>query len=297
VYKVSDELALVQTVDYFTPVVDDPRLFGRIAAANSLSDVWAMGGRPICAMNVVCFPVGKMDLGILRQMIEGGLETLHEARVALVGGHSAGNPELKYGLSVTGLVHPERFLRNTGARAGDCLVLTKPLGTGIISMAIRSDMAGEESVAAATRSMTTLNRRASELMLEKGATACTDVTGFGLVGHALEMIEKTDVGLELRASAVPLLTGALELVGTGAVPCGVKSNGLYFAPFVDLDGDVPLPLVDCLQDPQTSGGLLIALPAAEAEALVSELNAEGGPEAAVVGEFTSDHPGRIVVRA
>ncbi len=297
VYKLSDELALVQTVDFFTPIVDDPRLFGRIAAANSLSDVWAMGGRPVCAMNVVCFPAGTMDPSVLRQVLEGGLETLHEARVPLVGGHSADDPELKYGLSVTGLVHPERFLRSTGARPGDRLVLTKPLGTGIIATAIKGGVAEAESVEAATRTMTTLNRRAGELMLEKGATACTDVTGFGLIGHALEMIEKTDVGLELRAGAVPILAGALELAGMGMAPAGLHRNREFSACSTEFAADVPPALADVMLDPQTSGGLLIALPADEAEALVGELRAEGGPEAAVVGEFTADHPGKAVVGA
>jgi selenide,water dikinase len=301
VYKVSDELALVQTVDFFTPVVDDPRLFGRIAATNSLSDVWAMGGRPVCAMNVVCFPAGTMDPSVLRQVIEGGLETLHEARVALVGGHSADDPELKYGLSVTGLVHPERFLRNTGARAGDRLVLTKPLGTGIIATAIKGGVAEDAPVAAATRSMTTLNRRASELMLTRGARACTDVTGFGLVGHALEMVEKTDVktdvGLDLRAGAVPVLPGALELAGMGILPAGLHRNREFCSCSTDFAPEVGRELADVMLDPQTSGGLLVALPAGEAEAYASELGAEGGPEAALIGEFTAEHPGRIVVGA
>jgi selenide,water dikinase len=297
VYKLSDELALVQTVDFFTPIVDDPRLFGRIAAANSLSDVWAMGGRPVCAMNVVCFPAGDMDPSVLRQVLEGGLETLHEARVPLVGGHSADDPELKYGLSVTGLVHPERFLRSTGARPGDRLVLTKPLGTGIIATAIKGGVAEEASVAAATRTMTTLNRSAGELMLTKGATACTDVTGFGLVGHALEMIEKTDVGLDLRAGAVPVLAGALELARMGMAPAGLHRNREFSACSTEFAADIPADLADVLVDPQTSGGLLVALPADEAEAFADELRAEGGPEARVVGEFTADHPGKAVVGA
>lgn len=297
VYRLSDELALVQTVDFFTPLVDDPRLFGRIAAVNALSDVWAMGGRPVCAMNIVCFPAGEMDPGILRQVLEGGLDTLRGARVALVGGHSVDDPELKYGLSVTGLVHPERFLRNTGARAGDALVLTKPLGTGIIATAIKGGVAGDAHVAAATRAMTALNRRASELMLTRGARACTDVTGFGLVGHAVEMIENTGVGIELRADAVPILPGALEFAGMGMLPAGLYRNREFYSCSVEFAPDMAPGVADVMLDPQTSGGLLVAMPAAEAEAFVGELRADGAPESAVVGEFTAEHPGRIVVLA
>ena len=248
-------------------------------------------------MNVVCFPSGEMDACVLRQVLEGGLETLREARVALVGGHSVDDPELKYGLSVTGLVHPERFLRNTGARAGDSVILTKPLGTGIIATAIKGGLAEEASVAAATRAMTALNRRASELMLTLGARACTDVTGFGLVGHAHEMVENTDVGLELSAGAVPVLPGALELARMGMLPAGLHRNREHFACSVEVAAEVARELADLLLDPQTSGGLLVALPGDEARALVDKLRAEGAPEAAVVGEFTTEHPGRIVVRA
>jgi selenide,water dikinase len=196
VYRLTDETALVQTVDYFTPIVDDPRTFGRIAAANALSDCWAMGGRPVCAMNVVCFPSGEMEIDVLRRILAGGLDALREADCALVGGHSVDAPELKYGLSVTGVVHPGRFLTNAGARAGDRLVLTKPLGTGVVATAVKGGLADAESARAAESSMTALNRAASELMLRHGARACTDVTGFGLLGHACEMVPSSSRGGE-----------------------------------------------------------------------------------------------------
>jgi selenide,water dikinase len=297
VYRLSDDIALVESVDFFTPVVDDPQLFGRIAAANSLSDVWAMGARAVSAMNVVCFPSGEMDIDVLRRVLAGGLETLREAGVALLGGHSVDDPELKYGLSVTGVVHPDRFLRNAGARAGDKLVLTKPLGTGIIATAIKGDAADEKSVAAAVASMTALNRRRAELMLEHGARAATDVTGFGLLGHASEMVEEGDVGLAIEAGAVPLLPGALDLARSGVLPVGLHRNREFYACRVKIDPDVPQPVADLLHDPQTSGGLLMALPPDAAEAFVKTLTEEGSPEARVIGEFTRENAGKIVVRA
>ena len=195
VYKLTDELAIIQTMDFFTPIVDDPYTFGQIAVANALSDVYAMGGSALTAMNIVCFPEKTMDMSILKEILAGGLDKMHEAGVLLVGGHSVEDQELKYGLSVTGIIHPAKVVLNTGAEVGDVLILTKPLGTGIISTAIKGEVAGEEAVAKITRSMSALNRRASELMQEVGVHACTDVTGFGLLGHAAEMIEGTDVGM------------------------------------------------------------------------------------------------------
>ena len=297
VYRLSDDIALVESVDFFTPVVDDPQLFGRIAAANSLSDVWAMGARAVSAMNIVCFPSGKMDIEVLRQVLAGGLETLREAGVALLGGHSVDEPELKYGLSVTGVVHPDRFLRNSGARAGDRLVLTKPLGTGIIATAIKGAAADEKSVAAAVASMTALNRGPAELMLQHGARAATDVTGFGLLGHASEMVEESDVGLAIEAGAVPFLTGAVELGRAGILPVGLHRNREFYACRVKIDPDVPQPVADLLHDPQTSGGLLVALAPDAAEAFVMALTAGGSPEARVIGEFTRENAGKIVVGA
>ena len=328
VYRLSNETALVQTVDFFPPIVDDPATFGRIAAANALSDCWAMGGRPVCAMNLACFPSKEMGIDVLRQILAGGLEALREAEVALVGGHSVEDPELKYGLSVTGVVHPERILTSAGARPGDRLVLTKPIGTGVVATAVKGGLAGEESVAAAAASMVALNRRAGELMLERGARACTDVTGFSLLGHASEMVasppEGGGVGLVIRAGAVPLLPGAKALAGMGLLPGGLHRNREFYACRVGsaelaaglrttsstqrlrpcrrpgrvvAEGGVPDEVLDLLYDPQTSGGLLIALEAESAEALVSALHAEGVGAAAIVGEFVTDQPGKVVVRA
>jgi selenide,water dikinase len=295
VYRLSDELALVQTVDYFTPVVDDPRTFGMIAAANALSDVWAIGGRPVTALNIVCFPSGRMEIEVLRQILAGGLEKLREAGCALVGGHSVDDNELKYGLAVTGLVHPDRFVASVGARPGDVLVLTKPLGTGVIATALKGGVAGADAVEAATVSMTALNKRASELMLEHGAMACTDVTGFGLVGHACDMLVGADCGLVIRPGDLPLLPGATDLAGEGLMPAGLHRNREYYACRFDIEKAVPEGVRDLLFDPQTSGGLLVALPADAAGSYVRALHDEGNAHAALIGEFVPDHPGRIVI--
>ena len=203
VYKLSDDLAIVQTLDFVTPIVDDPYTFGQVAAANALSDVYAMGGRPVTAMNIVCFPVNTMSISILGEILVGGLDKIREAGVVLVGGHSVDDPELKYGLSVTGIIHPGKVVTNTGARTGDRLLLTKPLGTGIINTALKGGMAPQETVEKAIRSMVTLNKKASELMVTAEAHACTDVTGFGLLGHACEMVEGASVGMVIHSSAVP----------------------------------------------------------------------------------------------
>ena len=205
VYKLRDDLAIIQTVDFFTPIVDDPYTFGQIAAVNALSDVYAKGGRPLTALNLVCFPVKTMDISMLREILTGGLNKMREAGVVLVGGHSVEDPELKYGLSVTGVIHPDRVIMNNGSQVGDKLILTKPLGTGIISTALKRGEASEKAVAKSVKSMMTLNRKASELMLTVDVHACTDVTGFGLLGHACEMIEGTDVGMIIHSDKVPCL--------------------------------------------------------------------------------------------
>jgi len=297
VYRISDDTALVQTVDFITPIVDDPAVFGRIAAANSLSDVWAMGGRPLCAMNVVCFPSEEMEIDVLRKILEGGLSALREAGTALVGGHSVDDRELKYGLSVTGLVHPERFLTNRGARPGDALVLTKPLGTGIVATAVKGGLGTPEASEAAAASMSALNGRASELMLERGPSACTDVTGFGLVGHAAGMIEEGRVGLVLEAGALPLLPGVEAFAGMGLVPAGLHRNREHYACRTKVEAGVPEAVADAVHDPQTSGGLLVALPPEAAADLAAALRGEGHEKAAVIGAFTADNAGKILVRA
>ncbi len=296
VYKLSDELAIIQTVDFFTPIVDDPYWFGQIAAANALSDVYAMGGKPLTALNIVCFPIKTMDISILKEILTGGVDKVHEAGVALVGGHSVEDPELKYGLSITGTVHPGKVVFNTGARVGDRLILTKPLGTGIISTALKNRKADESTVNGAMRSMAALNRKASELMQESGVTASTDITGFGLLGHAAEMIEGTDTGMVIDSTVVPVLPNAPELARMGMVPGGLQRNREFRQDMVEIDRKVPDYLADILFDPQTSGGLLIAVAPEKADTLLGRLHEAGVEEAAVIGEIFSAPKGKITVR-
>jgi len=268
VYRLSDDLALVQTVDFFTPIVDDPFTFGAIAAANSLSDVYAMGGRPISALSVVAFPAdGGMD--VLGEILRGGLEKMREAGCAVVGGHSVNDPEMKFGYAVTGTVHPNRIKANSGARAGDALVFTKALGTGVIGTALKRGIASEASVNAATASMLMLNRAACEAMLRIDVHGCTDITGFGMIGHAREMALASGVTLEIETARVPLLPGAVEAVRAGAVPGGLKNNRDFASCEVEIPGTVDPEVVELLYDPQTSGGLLISLPEADAEELIA----------------------------
>jgi selenide,water dikinase len=266
VYRLSDDLALVQTVDFFTPIVDDPFTFGAIAAANSLSDVYAMGGTPISALSVVAFP-GNGDLDVLADILKGGLEKMREASCAVLGGHSVNDPEIKFGYAVTGTVHPARIKANSGARPGDALVFTKALGTGVIGTALKRGLAREESVQAAVASMLTLNRQACETMLQFDVHGCTDVTGFGMIGHGREMAVASGVTLEIEATRVPLLPGALDAVAAGAIPGGLKNNREFASCTVEIAGDIDPAVVELFYDPQTSGGLLIALPEADAASL------------------------------
>lgn len=296
VYKLTDDLAIVQTLDFFTPIVNDPYTFGQVAAANALSDVYAMGGRPLTAMNIVCFPVNTMDISVLKDILAGGLDKLHEAGVTLVGGHSVEDAELKYGLSVTGVVHPQEVVLNTGAKVGDRLILTKPLGTGIINTALKGEMASEEAVSKSVKCMTTLNKRASELMRTVEVHACTDVTGFGLLGHACEMIEGTDVGMVIEASLVPFFAEARELAEMGMVPGGLYRNREFRVNMVEIGREVPQFMADILCDPQTSGGLLISVPEDDAEPLLERMREEGIEEATIIGEVVAQPKGRIIVR-
>jgi selenide,water dikinase len=295
VYKLTDDLAIVQTTDFFTPIVDDPFDFGQIAVANSLSDVYAMGGKPITALNVVCFPKDKMDFSILHKVLEGGLAKMHEAGVILLGGHTVDDPELKYGLTVTGTIHPKDVVHNNTAKPGDVLILTKPIGTGIISTAIKGGSASKQAIAAVVKSMTTLNRAASETMLEVGVNASKDVTGFGLLGHACEMIQGTKVGMEINAAAVPIFPEAIEYYNSGMVPGGLMRNRDFRKDMVDFDPALPQFLQDILFDPQTSGGLLIAVPAPKAPALLKKLHSQGVKSAAIIGKVVGEHKGRIRV--
>jgi selenide, water dikinase len=294
VYLLGDDLALVETVDIITPLVDDPFTFGRIAASNALSDVFAMGGRPVTAMNLVFFPACAMEMWILKDILAGGEAALREAGVCLVGGHTVEDDELKFGLSVTGLVHPERIVRNSTARPGDRLILTKPLGTGIISTAVKADMAPSGVVDEAIRWMTTLNGGACAVMLECGAHACTDVTGFGLVGHACEMARSAGVTISFQHGRIPLMPGVDALIKDGLVPAGCYRNRDHYSRYTavcGVPGDDLLPLFD----PQTSGGLLIALPPAAAERFMN-LAGEKGCLAVCIGEVVGrrEHPVEIV---
>ena len=283
-------------MDFFTPIVDDPYTFGLIAAANSLSDVYAKGGKPVTALNIICFPVEKMDISILHDVLLGGLDKMNEADVLLVGGHSVDDREMKYGLSVTGTVHPERVVRNRGARAGDRLVLTKPLGTGIVNTALKAKMAPDSLVDQSIRTMAALNRAAAEAMMETpGVHACTDITGFGFLGHASEMVEGGDVGFRIDSSKVPLFAGIRQFVDMGILPAGLYRNRDFRMPMIDIHPGCPPWVADVLFDPQTSGGLLIAVAAESAEALLSRIHDSGVPEAAVVGEVTGDEKGKIIV--
>jgi len=270
VYRLSDDLALVQTVDFFTPIVDDPFTFGAIAAANSLSDVYAMGGRPISALSIVAFPADQ-DIDTLGEIMRGGHEKMREAGCAVLGGHSVNDPEIKFGYAVTGLIHPGKIKANAGARPDDALVFTKAIGTGVIGTALKRGIATEASVKTATASMLRLNRAACETMLQFDVHGCTDVTGFGLIGHGREMAIASDATIEIEAARVPLLPGALDAVAAGAIPGGLRNNKDFASCDVENASTVDQTLLDLLYDPQTSGGLLIALPESDAQPLLIAL--------------------------
>jgi selenide,water dikinase len=291
----SDDIALVQTIDFFTPIVDDPFSFGQIAAANALSDVYAMGGKPLTAMNIVAFPIKKMDRNILKEILKGGLSKVQESGALLVGGHSIDDDDIKYGLSVTGVVHPDKILTNANAHPGDRLILTKPLGTGIIATALKGGVASEEALAKITESMTTLNRMASEVTVEIGVNACTDITGFGLLGHALEMAIASDVGIAITSNSVPIFPEAEEYASMGMVPGGTRRNREFGSCRIELAGTIPDTIMDILYDAQTSGGLLISVKGEKAHSLLEQLHSKGVRQAAMVGEVRTDPKGAIVL--
>ena len=288
VYQLTPESALVQTVDFFTPVVDDPYTFGQIAATNSLSDVYAMGGRPLTALAMVCFPE-KADLAILERILAGGLSKMIEAGCTVIGGHSIRDEETKFGYAVTGLIDPKKVLANQGAKPGDSLVLTKAIGTGVISTAIKKGVAQQEWIDGAVASMTTLNKQAAELITSKGyeVHALTDVTGFGLIGHAREMALASNLALRLFSQSVRLLPGAVDCARAGHIPGGLKANREFAECVVEYEGNVSEEMKALLFDPQTAGGLLISVTAAQAESLLQNLRALGLP-AAIVGAVLPD---------
>ncbi len=286
VYKLTPECALVQTVDFFTPIVDDPYTFGAIAAANALSDVYAMGGQPVSALSILAWPA-KGDLEDLAQILKGGAEKIHEGGCALIGGHSIADNEVKFGYAVTGTIHPDRIKTNAGARVGDALVLTKRLGTGVISTALKRGIAKDSDVEASIESMLTLNRRACQAMLAFDVHSCTDVTGFGLIGHAREMALASKVTFEIDPRAIRFLPGAVDYARQGALPGGLNNNREFAASCVEGRSEFD----DLLYDPQTSGGLLISLPDADAAALELAL-----PEAYRIGRVIEkgDKPLRLL---
>lgn len=287
VYRLSATTALVTTVDFFPPMVDDPYTFGRIAAANALSDVYAMGGRPLVALGIAAFPSKKLPLGVLVRILEGASERVAAAGAVIVGGHSVADEELKYGLAVTGTVHPRRFVRNGGAKVGDLLVLTKPLGTGIVCAAIKKQLATPEEEAFAVASMVALNDVAGGLLHRFGAHACTDVTGFALAGHAAEMAEASGpVRLEIDSSCIPLLPGTARLAEAGCRTGGAGRNRDWLGPRLSIGPDVPPAVADAVLDPQTSGGLLVALAPKQAEAFADALHRKG-LRPAIVGRVTA----------
>lgn len=295
VYRVSDDLALVQTIDFFPPMVDDPYSFGQIAAANALSDIYAMGGIPKTAMNIVAFPAKTMDISILRAIIEGGIDKMREAGVVLVGGHTVEDSELKYGLSVTGYIHPKRILTKKNLQTGDLLILTKQLGTGIVATAIKAGLADQGLIDKVTLSMATLNRDAALTMQDFPVHACTDITGFGFLGHLAEMVACSGHGVRVKVENIPMYPEALEWAAMGLIPAGAYNNRSFRGAFVDFSADVPQKVQDLLFDPQTSGGLLIAVVAKEAARLVETLKAKGIESAAIVGEVISGPVEMIIV--
>jgi selenide,water dikinase len=290
VYKLTEECALVQTVDFFTPIVDDPFTYGAIAAANALSDVYAMGGKPVSALSIVAYPA-KEDIETLQQILTGGAEKMREAGCAVIGGHSINDPEMKFGYAVTGTIHPERIFTNAGAQAGDVLLFTKRLGTGVIATALKRGIAAAEHVEESIRSMLELNRAACEAILDLEVHGCTDITGFGLIGHAREMALGSNVSLKIDAGAVRFLPGAAEYARQGAIPGGLKNNRSFAECDVEMADGLAEEVMAVLYDPQTSGGLLIALPERDAAVVRRRF-----PGAYVVGTVTERRPKSIYLR-
>jgi selenide,water dikinase len=295
VYKLRDDLALVHTVDFFPPVVDDPYDFGAIAAANSLSDVYAMGGKPLSAMNIVGFPPKTVPLSALDQILRGGADKAQEADVAIIGGHTIKTKEPIYGMAVTGTIHPDKIISNAAAKVGDSLILTKPLGIGLITTAIKKEQVEKKWIREAVKTMTFLNRFASEAMLDVGINACTDVTGYGLLGHLCELAEASKMGARVFSSRVPVIDVAWELARKKIIPGGTLANLKFIDQKVDWDKGITEEAKLILSDAQTSGGLLIAVPKEKEQKLMDALISKGVPKPAVIGEITEDEKCRIRV--
>ncbi len=294
VYKVSEDIAIIQTLDFFTPVVDDPFVFGQIAAANALSDIYAMGGKPVLALNIVGFPE-CLPLNVLREILLGGADKVKEAGAILAGGHTIQDDEPKYGLSVMGTVHPDRIITNSGAKPGDVLLLTKPLGLGIINTAIKADIASPEVAEDAVETMVYLNADAAQAMQRVGVNGCTDITGFGLIGHCLEMAGASGVSIRLWKEQIPVIEGTRQLAQMGIIPAGAYSNRNYTKDSVYLK-DVETDLEDIIFDPQTSGGLLIALPEEKVSRLINQLDKKTASRCKIIGKVMkkTDFPVEIL---
>jgi selenide,water dikinase len=295
VYLLRDDLALVQTVDFFTPIVDDPFVYGRISALNSINDVWAMAGTPVTALAITCFPKKGVDPSILGEMMRGGQSILTENGVALAGGHSVENEQIMFGYAVTGVIHPDQVASNAGARPGDALILTKPIGTGVISTGIKFGKADPEIVANSVETMLTAGRRAAELMREFGVRAATDITGYGLLGHAWELAKASKVTLRIEAAYVPMLPGALELVRQKMLTRGDRTNREYIGENLLVEGDIGREIMSLLFDPQTAGGMLIAIPEAKSAAMLSKLRG-AYPDASLIGRVVerSQHSIQVI---
>lgn len=296
VYKLSDDLALIQTLDFFTPIVDDPYMYGQIAAANSLSDVYAMGGKPLTAMNIVGYPINKLGAEMLAEILKGSADKVKESGAVLIGGHSIDNVEPIIGLSVTGHTHPNQVWTNIGAKAGDRLIITKPIGVGIQTKGIKDAVLDDEKIKRVTEVMAHLNKYAAEAMTGYSISAVTDVTGFGLLGHSLEMIEKTDVGLIIGSAQVPILEGTKELAINKVVPAGSKDNLKWVSNRVVFEEQLDYHDQLILADSVSSGGLLVAVKGEEAKSLLQDMHKQGVKDARIIGEFTDIHPGKINVR-
>jgi selenide,water dikinase len=294
VYKLRDDLAVVQTLDFFTPIVDDPFDYGRIAALNSINDVWAMGGTPITAMAITCFPKKGVDFEILAEIMRGGLSVLTENGVILVGGHSVQSNEIMFGYSVTGLIHPDEVAANAGAKPGDVLILTKPIGTGVISTGIKFGKATKEMAEASVKVMLTAGRKAAEAMREFGVRGATDITGFGLMGHTWELAKGSNATIEIKAADVPLIDGAMEMARRKMLTQGDKTNREYVGDDFQIDTDITKEMASLLFDPQTAGGMLISIADEKAEALLARLN-ETYADAAIIGRVTEKGARSLVV--
>lgn len=295
VYKLNDEQAVVQTLDFFTPIVDDPYLFGQIAAANAISDIYAMGARPIFALNIVGFPLAKLGPDVLGQILKGGADKAAEAGIFVTGGHSIDDAEPKYGMCVTGIVHPDKIMANQGAKPGDKLVLTKPIGVGVLTTAVKRELRTEAQIDAAIKCMAAINRPGGEAIAEVGANSATDVTGYGLAGHLYEVAKASNVGMKLHVDAIPVLPEVRELIAEKCYPGGTRKNWLYFKQWLDFADDVTDDEQLLVCDSQTSGGMVISVPADKCDALAASLKKHNAMAAAVVGEVVADHPGRLAV--